>query len=267
MPADGLRDAVKLYSPPWLATGTAELYLYVPGLLLDAYVDGLQDAVKGRMPGVGDPSGLQFIGADRLLERGPSESDEAYATRLSGAFMTWRTAGSPATLLRQITIALGVVLRIRVVSNSGVWFTIAEGATADEGGDYPVTRYRASPNNWDWDGLTTRWWRAWPIVYAGTHWEPEGTWGDGLSTWGEDGAWGMTATLEEVATMRRLARTWKPAHVAIPWIIVSFDDALFDPTDPTPGPDGTWGRWSKDDGTGNYVAARSSDARYIDGVI
>jgi hypothetical protein len=29
-------------------------------------------------------------------------------------------------------------------------------------------------------------------------------------------------------------------------------------------PDGRWGHWSKDDGTGRYVKSRRDDARYVE---
>jgi len=270
MANEGVRDAIKKYSPPWLADGTGEKYLYIFGLILDVCIEGVSQAVKARMPGVGDPSALKYIGHDRNMPRGLGEADAGYAARLRKAFTAWRSAGAPQTVLREILIGLQTVMLARTVSNTGVWHTILATALPDARGDLPWTRYRAVPSNWNWDGLITRWFRAWVVLYPpASLWQEGPTWGDTSAKWGDTNrTWGSTATVDQVETVRAAASQWKPKHAVSPWIIVSFDAALFDPTATLPSallPDGTWGPWSRVDGSGNRVPTRNASARYWDG--
>lgn len=56
------------------------------------YVRGAQDPEgRGREVPV---DGLAFAGADRVIERLPGESDDAYRARIVGAWETWRLAGT-----------------------------------------------------------------------------------------------------------------------------------------------------------------------------
>ncbi len=262
----GIRDSIKAVSPPWLADGTAEKYLFVIGLSLEGEQELATQGAKARIPGIGDASALSLIGADRVISRGEGESAASYARRLTRAFPTWRSAGSAGAVLRQIRAYLPDPIVVRTVSNSGVWDTIEDTAVEDANGDLPIEHVRSSPPDWDWDGLTSRWWRAWVILYAngGVPWDNEGTWGDGAA-WGDGGTWGSTATADEVASIRALVRQWKPAHCSVPWIIIVLDDpTLFDP----PGvrvPNGVWGAWSANV-SGTQVPTRADTAIYWDGV-
>ncbi len=262
MANEGLRDYIKTISPPWLSGGVAEKYLYIQGLILDAYLENLNQGIKARMPGGGTETALRYIGDDRAMPRGLSETDEAYAIRLSHAFLTWRTAGSPHAVLRQTLIALGLSVMARTVSNTGVWHTIEAGAVPDANGDLPVVQYRAVPNNWDWDGLIARWWRAWVIVYGTGVWTRP-AWGDTGLTWSANRTWGSTATPAEISTLRAQVLKWKPAHCVVLWIIISFDNSLFSPT-ASPGapmPAGAWSTWSS-----GGLPTRDDGAIYADGV-
>jgi hypothetical protein len=63
----------------------------------------------------------------------------------------------------------------------------------------------------------------------------------------------------------RLCGQWKGAHCFCRAIIWSYNAALFDPANPglAGNPDGKWGNWSKDDGSGNQIPSRNIvDARY-----
>ena len=106
------RDSVKDFSPPWLANdtpastgyagGQGGRFMYTLGLMTDTNLEKLNQAMKAHMPGVGTPTALPLLGDDRLIERGLTESDEAYATRLSGAFDAWRSAGTDRGVLTQV---------------------------------------------------------------------------------------------------------------------------------------------------------------------
>ena len=267
MPFDneGIRDAIKKYSPPWLADGVAEKFLYVMGLTVDGFLDGANESVKARMPGVGDPSALKYIGSDRVIARGEGESDESYAARLQRAFPTWREAGGAGAILRQFLAFLQQPILARTISNTAAWDWIEAGAVQNQDGNLPVLHYLSPTNNFNWDGDTTSWWRAWVILYSdsGVPWSSEGTWGDG-QVWGDGGVWGLTATDSEVRSLRLILGQWKAAHNSVPWIIVVLDDdALFDPFGAST-PDGTWGAWSTDVAAVR-VPSRASDCRFIDG--
>lgn len=153
----------------------------------------------------------------------------------------------------------------------------------------PTHVIQASPGvigaNWDWDSVSQvngSWgfWGAWAILYATSpnNWTdpPEWSWDGTLNATGDDltwdtipGSWGLSVTMERVQGLRTVIGQWKPAHAWIRWIIVSFDNALFDPSAPAGGgvnPDGTFGRWSKIV-NGQYVASRFGNAEYCDGIL
>jgi len=51
------------------------------------------------LPSFASTGALGLLGNDRLIDRGPSESDAAYAARLVAAPLLWRLAGTPLGLL------------------------------------------------------------------------------------------------------------------------------------------------------------------------
>jgi hypothetical protein len=259
-----LRDSQYNVSPPFLQGFVSSRYMYAFGAVLDAMVEAAWQGVRARFPGLGTPTALKYVGADRNLDRYASETDDQYAARLRAAFDTWRTAGSAASILNQLAGYFGnppSPFFIRIVTNSGVWYTWQDGA---------VVRHVSSPNNWNWDGYSTRWWRFWVIVDCSTThpFRDEGTWGDG-AVWGDGGTWGSTAQASDVSALQSILRKWKPANAQCVNIILSFDNTLFDPSlaagDPKL-PDGNFGNWGKQV-SGVVVPARFSSAAYFDGVI
>lgn len=169
---------------------------------------------------------------------------------------------------------------------SSSWDTYEAGADTSAA---PAHVYSPSTSivgaNWDWDSLSTvegsyGWWGSWAILYATApnNWTdpPEWSWNGTLNATGADltwdtipGSWGLSVTAERVQGLRTVLGQWKPAHAWLRWIIVSFDEALFNPTEPVAGgvnPDGTFGRMSKITG-GKYVASRFGDAEYCDGIL
>lgn len=154
---------------------------------------------------------------------------------------------------------------------SSTWNTY----TAGQDPKTPPTVTKANPANWDWDSASQvtgswGWWGSWLIIYStGSnqmfHKAPK--WGSGVK-WGAGSAWGVTESALVGRSIQGIAGQWKSANTWIRWIIISFDDTLFDPAQPTGGgvnPDGTFGRWSKLSG-GQYVASRFANARYGDGI-
>jgi len=258
------RTSAPKISPGWaLGGGDGERLIYSLVTPLDGVVEWTFQGIKARFPGIGTPTALSRIGLDRLILRGPNESDASYAGRLRLFLHAWRFSGHASGLLGQIAGYLAPAPpRMRVVTNRSVWYTREP--------DGSFSWYKPASPNWYWDGDTALWARFWVILYPGTElWVPGPDWGDAElwgGAWGTPGyTWGSTALPEHVASIRGIVKTWKPANTRCGCIIIAFDPDSFDPTSPpgAPMPDGTWGHWSIGD---PRVASRLDTARYWDGV-
>ncbi len=258
-----LRDSVQRISPPWLADGTAKRILWGTGLVLDAMREKVRQGVKARFPGEGTPQALPYLERDRLIYRGIDEPDATFATRLSGAFGAWQVAGSPHELLRQLRahFLATTVAAIRVVSDRGVWHAIDMTTGI-------VTRTIASPSNWTWDAYsfevatpgTQRHWRGWVVIdMSAGPWAPPPVYGTPGLYYGGGAVYGLSgATENDVLSLQRLVRTWKPKHMHVVNIIATFDASLFNPAD-APG-------YPMPDGTFDDPSNRPTDAAYLEGV-
>lgn len=269
--------------PSWLSSGEGELVAYSITTVVDAFLERIDQGTKARFPSLAPLDALSEIGRDRQIRRGFDEPADSYRVRLLRWLDDWKRAGSPYAVIMQLRGYFTPRLdTMRIVSNSSRWHSIVSGDASEYEnillqngnlGDPPV-------GNWNWDGNRTNpatpgpWSRFWMLLYPDGLWDIEGDWDDGISTWGDGGSWGTTATLEQVSAIRSIVAQWKGAHARCPWIVVAFDAALFEPTDPAGSatqPDGTWGTWHKlvpigDPPTGwSAVASRSPDARYWSG--
>jgi hypothetical protein len=269
VPQLSFRETLRHYVPPWLADrpgrNVAFRYLYGIVSVLDAGAEVLMQGLQARFPGLCTPTALPYIGRDRRIIRGPQQTDAAYAAELLRWLEYWRGAGNAYTLALALqTFLYPGAPRVRIVTRSGVWYTL------DPDGE--LTQTRAEPNNWDWDSITHpekagHWSEFWVIVYP-PHFNDAGNWGtsDG-QTWGAGTAFGIDAASGTVAALRRLIQQWKGAHTRCVCLIVAYDATSFDPS-AAPGapgmPDGHWGRWSKDDGSGGRIKSRRDDARYVE---
>ncbi len=173
--ADIISDRV---APPWLQNPVGGAYLETMGMGLDQLVYRSAQAQVLRMPGVGDPSGLYYIGLDRLIPKGPNESTASYANRLQAAFDVWQRAGSDWAVLQ---LALAYLLPSTpaglIVSDTSVWSDYGANATP---ATKPPTHLRyqgPSPSrrfNWNWDAEAfdphpsgaKAWWRFWLVLFA-----------------------------------------------------------------------------------------------------
>lgn len=281
------RDSVKVLSPPWLATGTAERFMYVLGLGADALLEKMNQGVNASLPGRCGPDALPIIGSDLVMPQGPGESNDSYTHRLQTALDTWQHAGSRRAVLEQV---LGYVSALEATSA----FQVPRGAivgSSGGAGDHTnwdwfyntddivgeTNHYRKdAPSNWNWDGVYQSW-RSWLILYFdGGGVTGSGTWGDGKK-WGQNPtkSWGTNQTSTYWAAMRQLVRLWKSGGTYYPWFIVVLtgaggtgtDTDLFSPWNAAASaytPNGDYGRWGKTV-NGVRVKARSSQARYLDG--
>lgn len=284
----GIRDLVKVISPPWLVgpgtpntplpdgAGIAERFLYAIGIQSDFLIYKVQEAIKLRFPGYSNASSLAILGNDRVILRGYAETDASYAERLRIWLDTWRHAGSARGVMQAVASYLPVNPGIRSVldgddvSDASVWDVFAFGQDPTTA----PTTYHISPKNWHWDALG---WvkRRWLIILT-QGWAPFGpNYADPGATWGDVSiSWGLAIPPDRAVALRQIVRTWKGGGTRYPWIIALLDPALFDPSsiypDPTTLPDPSFGTWSKIDTSGARparVSSRFADARYISGVM
>ncbi len=160
------REFVKAVSPPWLSGYNGYRVMYDLGLQVDALAEYLRIGAQQGFPSYCEPEALAYIGQDRGIRRGVSETDASYRARLKAAPVTWKRAGSPVVLLPQIasyfsptdTLVRYVASGYDDQGNSCTdWWSYQTGA---------LTYHRATPANWDWDTLIGDF-RYWIIVYAG----------------------------------------------------------------------------------------------------
>ena len=161
-----------------------------------------------------------------------------------------------------------------VVTNSGTWWTYADGQDPMPAGASTVTPALVQQAGtggvqpWNWDGQATHWWRSWLVIWStDTVWIAGNTiyaasggikWGDKTQSWGFAAPSSVLTGLSAVVNLVKRAGQWYP------YVIVAFDDTTFQPTSTgVAAPDGNYGHWSKIV-NGKYVRARTiNSARYI----
>jgi hypothetical protein len=284
------RDAIKLISPPWLSSDDGERFMYNIGLASDLILEKLNQAIRIRLPGLGDSSQLLPLGNDRVLSQGPTETNVDFATRLSRSFETWQIAGNRRSVMAQALIYLAgyhtsvatQVPRAMIVSlaSDGVtlpfystWFTYYN--TSDL--TAPCARVRTSTTFrlWLWDDKPERHGRCGLVLYFGaTDTLAAGpVWGYPGYVWGDTTiSWGLNIAPSVIVGLRILLKRWKSAGSYYPNIIVCFaggDSGTGTELSPnstlfTGNPNQDWGRHGKIV-AGVYSAARSTNCRFVQG--
>jgi hypothetical protein len=197
------RAWAKDLAPTWLRGHWGGALVELCGFVFDAIEEEAFEAgAAGMLDAPTFPAdALPYVGAERSIERYPSETDATYKARVKGAWVAWPQAGTRGGVLSQLT--------------SGAF-------TADI----------KEMKDWNWDGNAANWSRFW-IVITGHGWTKT-HWGDGRK-WGT-GVWGATATQPEAHTLLRIIRKWKPGHVVAITVVVMDNVAWLAGL-----PDGTWG--------------------------
>jgi hypothetical protein len=78
------------------------LYAALGATIGDRTLDDAQAMVVESLPSYASAAANGLTGNDRVLERGPSETDASYAARLVAYVDQWRLAGAPVGLLLQL---------------------------------------------------------------------------------------------------------------------------------------------------------------------
>lgn len=279
-----LVDLIDKLLPSWARDGVFQRLMYGNALAMDAILEKLTQDVHAHMPTKADPSALPYIGQDRLIPGGLTESATSYAFRLQHAYDDWKIAGNPWSILRQV---LGYLLAYtpaaRTVStlydtDGTVILTLWNDYAAGDDTEKPPSRTRKdSPDaDWDWDSNSATsgsWgrWRWWLVIdsVSPNEWCAEApcTWGEPGKTWGNwIPSWGLNIPPSVCADIRRIVGLWQKGGAWCRYIMISFDDTRLNPGLGASNPTGSFGRWSNVSGS-QYVRSRYSTARYVSGVI
>jgi hypothetical protein len=273
-PGSNFRDESDAISPSWWNGPNGSRIRFSISTPFDALGDSFFESVYAALPSTAPADALPWISQDRQIVQGYQESQASWIARM----LQWlerhpQRGKAQGVMLWAIGWILPQLPTVRVVTNSSVWWTYLTGTDPMPAGAttvLPATKFAGS--NWNWDGIAAAWFRSWLIIFSGGSspaWcTGTGTWGDG-ARWGDSGiCWGFDQPSSQVRTLATLTKFAKAGHAYYPWIIVSFNNAEWDPSQPADGthnPNGTFGRWSKIVG-GQYVPARFADSRYISGI-
>lgn len=223
------------------------------GLVEDDAAESLAQGVRLSQPLRADTSALPYLAGDRGVGLYSTEGDASQRARLAEWWQLHRMRGTHQGELRYVQPFFGdqaALPTMRIVHQAGdgssaTWHTL------DAAGAYTV--HRATPSNWDWDGVPSAWSRFWVIIYVdGFTFPPASEW-DGVwpNTPYWDNAsdiWDSLLTYDQVQTVVHAIQEWQSAHSTLWGVILATDPASFDPTssivvDPAGWsnlPDGKW---------------------------
>lgn len=249
---------LQLVVPPWLAGPYGTLWNQGIGSALDDEWQLAKEAAKVGFPQFTPSDGLTPLGSERLLERIfpstnlPGETEPEYRTRLQNVWGAWGAPLPPGS-------ALGAPDAVPEVQRyslpMGIWEAAGSPAIHRPG----LFTANSTMSGWPaWLGLTsTRVYRqhewstppfligptffAWENRWA-TFWvlirQPHPftviNWGDPGLLWGAPHTWGTSATIDEVALIKRMVLTFKSQHSSCAGIVLQFGLGLF-------WGDGVWG--------------------------
>lgn len=275
----GWRQSLARMIPVWMSqrpnAQNGFRWLWSMILPLDVELELMLQSVNDWAPGSPNASetARPLICNSRGLLQGEAETGAHCDARLQQWRAINRQRGKSTRLAQEIQNYLGNNPLVRVIereySAPGSGTPTANYCTAHTDG---TTAEQVAAWDWDsklgwtddattWSGDQCRgfWSDSWIVVYPGE-------WGLGNTV---TPLTGLQIPAKTAADIARIVRDWKGAHVFIRSIIFSYDATLFDPANPgaTGNPDGTWGNWGKDDGSGNQIVSRNlTGARYWDPV-
>jgi hypothetical protein len=216
-------------APGWLQTPKNGAWLRASGDLKDSLAERCKQAVKVRFARLAPRDGLDQLGGERQIERGPSESNALFAARVVDAWSIWRWAGT----------AQAVLLALRDV---GYPNALAEIVNGNQYGLDPTGALdiQSLPNgSWSCDA-TPDFWSKFVVLF------PHNPWGKqrvgGRLDWVRP-----TSDDPRIEQIRCLVRRWKSAHSTCSDIAVINEGRTWD----YPHRHRTWnnqgGTWSGND--------------------
>jgi hypothetical protein len=210
---------------PWfLHSRNIGRFLQAFAVNYDNSITSLQQGLALSQPYRADPSALPVQSLDRTIRLYPSEPEASKRMRLANWLQLHRRrATCYGQLLQSQPYFLPERPIMRIVHQDGAgasatWWTID--------GTGQLSKHKAVPSNWDYDGQTEKWSRYWVILYApasflGSY--DDGSVYDGGAVY--DGV--MTQIASDVAAMILES---KAGHSRLQGYIVATDPASFDPT-------------------------------------
>jgi hypothetical protein len=198
--------------PPWLLRTEGVRLIGGFADTVDSIRDWMVAGIKLRFPGLYTLEGVDRIGTERRLRRGPNEDAETFAARLPRWWEDHRTRGNAYSLLQQMYVYLAGTLPppYEVVSYRGLRHTI------DADGN--ITRDKIT---WGTDE-TGNWARIWVFLYTTA----------------------SSVTDEVMESYTAIVRDWVPAHVICKVVLIHPGTRLWGYPQPVPDwGDASWSTW------------------------
>ncbi len=219
-------------APGWLQTPRNAAWLRASGDLKDSLAERCKDAVKVRFARLAPRDGLDQLGGERQIERGPSETSVAFAERVVDAWGLWRWGGT----------AQGVLLALRDVGYSKALVEIVNGNQYGLDAQGALSIQGLPRGSWSCDA-TPDFWSKFAVVFPQNPWGKERI-GFPRPRW----EWVRPANGDpRIEQIRRLVRRWKSAHSTCSDIAVINEGRTWD----YPHRHRTWdnqgGTWSGND--------------------
>jgi hypothetical protein len=226
------RSIFQSLGPGWLTEADGGKVLYSVGVLLDATLERMRQALHARLPEYTETEdSLAYIGRDRLIIRGRNESAAAYARRL----VQWRyplghrVRGNALGMLRQVRAYFDEELVQFTVDRRGTWFKILADGT--ESYDFDTGLFAGGDDlpadpNWArfWLGLSAPASWEFPQVLIG---DPE-LWGGTIEENSEYVIGIDGATQADMQALRVIARDWKMAGSKQEYALIVLDSTNLD---------------------------------------
>lgn len=253
-----IQQALSRVAPYFIQNKNVGRFLQAVAVTLDASLEDLSQGMRLGHPLRCDPSALPVLARDRRMRLYDSEPIASQRYRLAHYLQLKRQFGTHQGQMRNIApffLSYDEIPIIKIVFQSGSgdsasWNTL--------NADNTLTRHKAVPSNWDYDGVTAQWSRYWAIVHvdrlglaAQALWDGGDIWDAGGVVW--DGLFTEAEYSDMIAGIREAQRLG-----TVLWgMIVTTDPDSFDPettavTDATGWtslPTGNWA-WAIDNTTG-----------------
>ncbi len=172
-------------SPAWLLKPKGQAWLRCVGEAKDVTIERLKAAVKLRFASMAPTDGLAALGDERVLERGPSDTNATFAARLRDAWNIWRFGGT----------ATGVLRALRDAGYGTAIIGIAKNRACSLDADGKLVTTTLPAGSWACDATSPSFWSKF-VVFL-----PSNPWGENPAD--DD---------KRVELLRRLIRRWKSAH-------------------------------------------------------